>query len=124
MAIVIWKFPIENTDNIELEMPRGSKILSLKTQQGVPFIWAAVDTNNEIETRKFRIFGTGHEIPQGTHNLEYVDTYLIMGDTLVFHLFEEKPRVITSLEPLPEPPKAVEIETDRPEQRGESIFPD
>ena len=82
----IHKFPLKIQDTIELELPKGAKILDVQTQDGNAMLWALVDTTRPKETRRFRLFGTGQPIvgPVGT----FVKTFLLSKDNLVFHLFE------------------------------------
>ena len=71
----------------KLELPIGSKILSVKSQNGVIFLWAIVDTdvlNLDREVRTFIILGTGHTVPN--LSLCFIDTCII-GD-FVWHVFE------------------------------------
>lgn len=83
----IWKFPIEVTDEISLEMPRGAEILSLHTQHGNPVVWALCDPDQPNETRKLAVFGTGHRVPPNDA-LKFIGTFLFRRETLVFHVFE------------------------------------
>lgn len=103
----IWKFPFEVGDIIELEMPSEAIILHVDVQiqttnqeygashgtsfgssvkQEVPCIWALVDSEAPKETRKFRLFGTGH--PLSDEPLTHCGSFKMAHDKLVFHLFE------------------------------------
>lgn len=82
----VFKYKIPVEDEFELKLPMLAKILTIQTQHGMPNIWVLVDTDNPMETRKFKTFGTGHTIPD--EKLDYVATYLIENDALVFHVFE------------------------------------
>jgi hypothetical protein len=82
----IYKYKLDVTDMQTVSMPIGSKILNLNTQQEVPCIWALIDTDNEIEDRKFSIYGTGHECRPCYE--EYIGTFQIKQGFLVFHVFE------------------------------------
>lgn len=87
----IYRYILEgNKDTFEFQMPRGAKILDVQTKQGGdPSMWALVDTRNSKETRKFKVFGTGHKVPDWDL-LEYVGTYQQASSTftLVLHIFE------------------------------------
>ncbi len=83
----IYKYPVEITEKLEVAMPSDSEILSLQIQHELPCVWALVNPENEISTRRFRWFGTGHPIEKG-EDLIYVGTIQIQGGILVFHLFE------------------------------------
>lgn len=85
----IYKYPLPVTDRIAVDMPAGSEILTAQMQAMTPCLWAKVDTSNPIETRYFRIFGTGHPMPSDMGvDLAYVAT--MQDRSLVWHLFEDK----------------------------------
>ena len=79
----IWKYKVENV----IEMPKGAEILSVQIQNGEMFnacIWAKVNSENELEKRKFVIIGTGHSFDDT--NMKYIGTY--QDGPFVWHLFE------------------------------------
>jgi hypothetical protein len=82
----IWKFPLEITDRQVVRVPRRAVILSVQTQNGVPCIWALVDTEEETEERTFFVYGTGHEC--FSEAFRFIGTFQVRQETLVFHLFE------------------------------------
>ena len=84
-----------------LNIPKGNKILKCAEQYGKIYLWALVDIDRILEPgtegvfphlkfRRFRIYGTGHNIVQLPGNIEYVDTVLMAGGSLVWHIFELK----------------------------------
>ena len=85
MSRQIWKFPIGSTEPM-VSMPRGAEILTVQVQNGVPTIWALVDTDAPKAKRLIHIFGTGWDIPKKIHR--YIGTW--QHDALVWHLFEEQ----------------------------------
>jgi hypothetical protein len=85
----IWKYELERTGEQRVEVPRNAKLLCIKTQHGKPCIWFEVETESGTEERIFSIFGTGHEIPQDMGvSYEYIDSFLVADDNLVFHVYE------------------------------------
>lgn len=86
----IWKFDIPVMDVFALWMPAGAIVRSVQTQRGKPCLWAEVNTDAPKTERRFRLFGTGHEITG--NRLEYAGSFLMSGDALVFHVYEEKGR--------------------------------
>ena len=82
----IYKYGTEIEKHFTIDMPKGAEILSAKLQNGKPFMWALVDNDAPLETRKFRLAGTGHII--NNKNLKFIDTLMMHGGTLVLHLFE------------------------------------
>lgn len=87
---VIWKFPVKIEDQFSLDMPQGARVLCVQTQgdSSEPFVWAEVNPDAEKESRKFRLFGTGHPMEAGEDWLEYIGTFQIRGGAIVFHLYE------------------------------------
>jgi len=83
----IWKFPFETTDMFRVAMPKNSKILDIQVQDGIPCMWALVDTDSIKHNRAFFIHGTGHEVSQ-VDDKKYIGTYQERGGSLVWHVFE------------------------------------
>ncbi len=81
----IWKYKI-NPDN-NLEIPQGGIVLSVQTQEDQPCMWVLVDSFNKNELRKFKAYGTGHQLPENSG--KYIGTFQVENGSLVFHLFEE-----------------------------------
>lgn len=88
MTKSVWKYPVPIADYFVLEMPRGAEILYLDEQQKLLCLWALVQPGAAREKRAFRLAGTGHPILE--NNLDYVDSLVMLGGDLVFHLFEIK----------------------------------
>jgi len=79
----VWKFELTPTGFVD--MPVGAVILKIKEQNKLVYVWALVDTEAEIESREFFVYGTGHAIDEG---MKYIDTFYISGGLYVFHVFE------------------------------------
>lgn len=75
----IFKYPMG-----DILMPKGAKVLSTGIQDRHGYIWAEVDTEQTLETRTFKMFGTGWKMPE-TQNV-FIGT-LFDGD-YVWHVFE------------------------------------
>ncbi len=85
----IYKYPVSVDDEFTVEMHRDAEILCVQTQRGVPQMWAVVYTERPLETRTFRLVGTGHPFDRPIGKAElYRGTFKVMDDALVFHLFE------------------------------------
>ncbi len=80
----IWKYSLLFPLSI-LSIPRGGKIVALQAQREHPCIWVEVDPEATTEARGFRVYGTGHEIPD--EGVEYVGTY--QDGAFVWHVYEE-----------------------------------
>lgn len=84
----IWKFPFEIQEEVTIGMPRDAQILAVQVQDGVPCLWALLFSTNPMETRRFRIYGTGYQVESYAAN--YVGTIQMEGESLIFHVFEDK----------------------------------
>lgn len=85
----IYKYQLETNDTVTIAMPYGSETLTVQTQHGNVFIWAIIDDEEQVKFWKtFKIFGTGHKLPENISDLKYVGTYQLYGGNLVFHVFE------------------------------------
>lgn len=84
----IYKYPVEVADIQTILLPLGAQILTVQEQNGQPYIWAIVDTETDSEPRRFRLYGTGHNI-ETDNVLKYIGTFQLLCGRLVYHLFEE-----------------------------------
>ena len=82
------------TNPIEIEMPVGAKILSIQNQNDQIALWAIVNNEAEMETRKFKVVGIGWDLnsPVGLSKGLSVDNYIgtVQIDEFVWHVFEKK----------------------------------
>lgn len=86
----VFKYTLEFSDHIVLELPVGAEILHFGIQDDVLRIWALVDPTVEKEIRKFRLAGTGHPITEPDSELNFIGTVIMRNGLLVWHLFEIK----------------------------------
>lgn len=86
----VWKFDIAWSDGAtSVSMPFGAKILSAQIQQDILRVWALCNVDEVMHgPRNFRIFGTGHSIPDNL-KLRFLSTVQLCGGGLVFHVFED-----------------------------------
>ncbi|KKL75271.1 hypothetical protein LCGC14_2056590 [marine sediment metagenome] len=85
----IWKYTLPIADWQQLEMPKGSKILSVVAQYNLPVVYALVDTEESMmERRLVWIRGTGHCV-DGLNTEDWIATLVTMGGQLVWHVFIE-----------------------------------
>lgn len=80
----IYKYPLEVTDENQIEMPVGAEILCVQVQHGIPCIWAKVETDNPSTYTTILTYGTGHPV---NPNAAYIGTYQMVNGDLVFHVF-------------------------------------
>jgi len=96
----IYKYHIPFGNEVTVQMPKNAELYKFGLQgivNGHPDIcvWALVDTETEITDRKFRIFGTGHPIPDNCISDTYPDMQLyVYYDTIfdrgmVWHIFAQ-----------------------------------
>lgn len=83
----IYKYEIQLIDEFEIEMPEGSIILSVQSQNNFPVMWALVFPDVKTYKRKFKLVGTGRSIDNWTC-LNYVGTFQLDGGAFIGHLFE------------------------------------
>jgi hypothetical protein len=83
----IWKYKFDIQDDFVIEMPKNANILTVQIQHDSPCIWALVETENSIEDRHFKLFGTGHQMYY--IDIKYVGTFQMRTGNLIFHLFEK-----------------------------------
>lgn len=84
----VYKYNIPIQDEVELELPSCSRILTVDKQSSLLCAWVLVNPNNVTkELHKLRIAGTGHPI-ENDENWRYINTIFMAGGALVFHIFE------------------------------------
>lgn len=85
----IWKYPLTiHPSRNKLVMPKGSKPLAVQWQEGVPVLWAEVQTDDDPDQVVIvSIYGTGHAMDEST------ETYLgtLQGGVFVWHVYWSKP---------------------------------
>jgi hypothetical protein len=81
----IHKYPISN-GVFELKIPAGAKILDAFVQDGEPFLWAEVETFNQLQTERFMTLGTGHPFPSSVRSYTYISTF--QDGPYIWHLYQ------------------------------------
>lgn len=74
-----------------IEIPVMATILSIGMQGREIVLWAKVDTDNEITTRKFNTYGTGWDIDDQCSE-DAIEVYygtVAAPEGYVWHVFEE-----------------------------------
>jgi len=82
---VIYKYPLQVSPQQHIDIPNGARFLSIKTQRGDPVLWALVNPKESLRRYTIYTLPTGLEIESIRGN--YVDTYLVSNDSLVWHVF-------------------------------------
>ena len=88
--MVIWKWTLGSVDWQTIHMPEGAKILNVRVQQGYPRLWALCNPDNHTVPRTLRTYPTGAPTPEENPG-EYIGTYTLAQDALVFHVFDATP---------------------------------
>ena len=83
----VYKYNFQVSDKFTISMPKGAKILHIDLQHNQPTIWALGDQHRPIESHAFRVFCTGHDLPDN-EALKFVATFL--QSPFVWHVFEEE----------------------------------
>ena len=81
----IYKYPLD-LSNLNLAMPVGAKLLTVRELNNRIWVWAEVDTEAETELVGFEVFGTGHEMTDA--DKEFIGTAFINGGEFVFHVYK------------------------------------
>mgnify|MGYP000302406813 CR=1 FL=1 len=86
-TVQIGKKAISNDFDGDGKPVGGAKVLTAREQRHAVCIWAEVDPTRDSELRHFRVYGTGHRMPDepGT----YVGTAMPFGGAEVYHVYEE-----------------------------------
>ena len=90
----IYKYELSVIDFQIIDMPKGAEILSVQIQPSAfggdsdrLFLWVKIDTSNELEPKRIRIFGTGNPM-EYEHELNFIGTVQMNNYSLVWHVFE------------------------------------
>ncbi len=83
----IYKYPLYSLSIANtVTLPEGAQVLTARFQNGTMYIWVLLEnTGGLMESRTFKIFGTGFDIPD-KDDLKYIATSEI--GNLIFHVFE------------------------------------
>jgi hypothetical protein len=89
--IKIFKYKIPVESRVELSLPVGYKILSVKNQCDQIVLYAQVNAyEKRLSLVVISVVGTGNELLFKPDNYEYVDSVLTNGDRFAWHVFREK----------------------------------
>lgn len=83
----VWKFAFAGVpgDAAPFLIPAGARVLTAQIQAGAITLWVLVDPSRPTESRRFRISGTGWDLPFPS---EYIAT--VQDGPFVWHVFEDK----------------------------------
>lgn len=90
----VLKYSLKIDEDVqEIEMPEGARVLTVGLQDDKLTVWAEVNTENALVTRRFIVCRTGQPLVfSAVYKREYVGSVQIFGTigTLVPHVFELK----------------------------------
>lgn len=81
----VWKYALPIGGTFAVSMPADAQPVAVQLQGGKGWMWALGSPDAPRAYRHFKIFGTGHPIPDGAR---HVGTFQELGGALVWHLFE------------------------------------
>ena len=87
MSLTIWKY--EAASGIVHQIPFGAICLTVQVQAGKAQMWFLVNPKADLQTRCFRIYGTGHKIEDVDSAEDYCGTF--QDGPFVWHVFEVAP---------------------------------
>lgn len=86
----IFKYELPVLEKFSLQLPKFAHIIRTDSIEGRFYIWAVVDTEAELETRKFEFHKTGGEIKSDFYSLVYIGfCTLFIQQELCLYLFED-----------------------------------
>jgi len=81
----IHEYPLSPGFNSVI-LPAGAKILTVHEQHGGINVWAEIDTDRELTSIIFNVYGTGHEI--NVENSKYIGTIFMDNGYKVWHVYK------------------------------------
>jgi hypothetical protein len=73
----VQKFALQVSAVLEVEMPRGARLLHLGIVRARPCVWALIDEPSPRVLRRFRLTASGEPIADLTADWKYVGTVLL-----------------------------------------------
>jgi len=87
--ITINKYDLPFYGEVELNIPYGSQFLSAKMQDRKLVLFAIVDSEATVETRRFKIYSTGKIIDRiNLNSLKFISTIQDEHWCEAWHVFE------------------------------------
>lgn len=83
--MTVWKFVLRRAELQDVEMPVGAKVLHVAMQGHDITLWAWVDPDAKVESRRFAITGSGAPAPT-PDQARYHGT--VIDGAFVWHVFE------------------------------------
>lgn len=85
----VWKFQLVIQDEQRIDLPLGSKFLTVMAQRDMPVLYALVDLDTDtIETWTIEIRGTGH--PSEEKPSLYLGSVSTHNELYVWHIWRRE----------------------------------
>ncbi len=81
----VFKYPLKG-DTSHVFIPHDAKVLHVAEQDGVPCVWAEVDTTQHKVGKMYYTVGTGHPLPEAP--AEHVGSLMMHGGAIVLHVYK------------------------------------
>lgn len=92
MSRTIYKYKVPPVSHSVVKLPIGAKLLHVRVQHNALYLWALVEPDQkEMESKIFRVVGTGQPIEEPPELLHYWGTFFIDNGSITYHVFEMKP---------------------------------
>lgn len=86
----ILKFSLPLKESVSLSLPKNSKIIRVDCIDGLPFLWAICNIENEYENIHLEMYKTGQEFKSNSNNLQYLgNCKLFIGQELCIYIFKK-----------------------------------
>ncbi|MBT2759901.1 hypothetical protein [Paenibacillus sp. ISL-20] len=86
----VWKYTLEVDESQDIDMPKGSEIISVETQGESIVIYALVRPQEEKDTYRVLVYGTGHDIHLNVTEYKFLGTAKFGNGELMFHVFYKR----------------------------------
>jgi hypothetical protein len=87
MSKIIYKYKITESEDIQVEMPKGAQILHADIMSNGMHVWALVNPKHKLKKKTFRVIATGQEISDyDKKHYHYIKT--MIDGIFVWHLYE------------------------------------
>jgi hypothetical protein len=83
----VFKYSLD-TRTCDVVMPVGAEVVAAEAIDGSIYVWAVVDPDARIESRRFYVLATGEVLPD--EQLKHVGT-VVTVNSHVYHVFERVP---------------------------------
>lgn len=89
----IFRYELDITPTQDVKLPSGHQVLSIAPGRAGYYIdvWVKIGPGDHDTLRTFRVFGTGHPLPDPEPPMDFLGT-AVMSDGLVWHVFTEIPQ--------------------------------